>query len=55
MKSISSYAFSIGSGVFAWCSKKQQWVAQSFVEVEYVAAGLATQQQQHCFVVINQV
>ncbi|GKC58169.1 retrovirus-related pol polyprotein from transposon TNT 1-94 [Tanacetum coccineum] len=31
-------------GVFSWCSKKQQTVAQSSVEAEYVATTLATLQ-----------
>ncbi|XP_019054645.1 PREDICTED: uncharacterized protein LOC109115268 [Nelumbo nucifera] len=33
MKSTSSYCFSIGGGVFSWCSKKQKLVAQSSVEL----------------------
>ncbi|GJZ39745.1 hypothetical protein Tco_0586308 [Tanacetum coccineum] len=44
MKSTSRYIFSLGSGVFSWCSNKQQTVAQSLVEAEYVAAALATSQ-----------
>jgi hypothetical protein len=28
----------------SWCSKKQQTVAQSSAEAEYVSAGVATQQ-----------
>nr|GEV56057.1 retrovirus-related Pol polyprotein from transposon TNT 1-94 [Tanacetum cinerariifolium] len=32
MNSISGYIFSLGSGVFTWCSKKQQTVAQSSAE-----------------------
>lgn len=39
MKSTSGYAFSLGSGVFSWASKKQQTVAQSSAEAEYVAAS----------------
>ncbi|GJS62130.1 hypothetical protein Tco_0656914 [Tanacetum coccineum] len=31
-------------GVFSWCSKKQQTVAQSSAEAEYVATALATSQ-----------
>ena len=42
MKSTSGFAFSLGSGVFSWCSKKQQTVAQSSAEAEYVSASLAT-------------
>jgi hypothetical protein len=44
MKSTSHYAFSLGSGVFSWSSKKQQSIAQSSVEAEYVSAALATSQ-----------
>ena len=44
MKSTSGYCFSLGSGVFSWASKKQQSVAQSSAEAEYVSASLATSQ-----------
>ncbi|XP_027934022.1 uncharacterized protein LOC114189605 [Vigna unguiculata] len=44
MKSTSGYAFSLGSGIFSWVSKKQATVAQSTVEAEYVAAAEATSQ-----------
>jgi hypothetical protein len=44
MKSTSGYAFSLGSSVFCWSSKKQQSVAQSSAEAEYVSAALATSQ-----------
>lgn len=40
----STYAFSLGSGVFSWALKKQQSVAQSSAKAEYVSAGLATSQ-----------
>ena len=44
MKSTSGYVFSLGSGVFSWNSKKQEVVAQSSAEAEYiVAAGAANQ------------
>ena len=42
MKSTSGYCFTLGSAVFSWGSKKQQSVAQSSAEAEYVSAGLAT-------------
>jgi hypothetical protein len=38
MKSTSGYCFSFGSGIFSWCSKKQEIIAQSTAEAEYVAA-----------------
>jgi hypothetical protein len=44
MKSTSGYAFSLGSGVFSWSSKKQQSVAQSSVEAEYISTAIATSQ-----------
>ncbi|KAK2966883.1 hypothetical protein RJ640_028893 [Escallonia rubra] len=44
MRSTSGYAFSLGSGMFSWASKKQQTVAQSSAEAEYVAAAVATSQ-----------
>jgi len=39
MKSTSGYAFSLGSGIFSWASKKQAIVAQSTAEAEYVVAA----------------
>ena len=44
MKSTSGYAFSLGTGVFSWLSKKQQSVAQSSAEAEYMSASIATSQ-----------
>ncbi|KAL5720625.1 hypothetical protein ACHQM5_013276 [Ranunculus cassubicifolius] len=44
MKSTSGYMFTIGSGVISWSSKKQETVAQSSAEAEYVSAALATSQ-----------
>jgi hypothetical protein len=44
LKSTSSYCFSLGSGVFSWNSKKQEIVAQSTVEAEFVAATAAVNQ-----------
>ncbi|XP_071933176.1 uncharacterized mitochondrial protein AtMg00810-like [Coffea arabica] len=37
-RSTSGYAFSLGSSVFSWFSKKQQVVALSTAEAEYMAA-----------------
>lgn len=44
MKSTTGYSFSLGSSVFSWSSKKQESVAQSTAEAEYVAAAMATSQ-----------
>ena len=44
MKSTTGYAFSLGSGMFSWNSKKQEIVAQSTAEAEYVAAAAVANQ-----------
>ena len=44
MKSTSGYCFTFGSGCFSWCSKKQEIVAQSTAEAEFVAATAAANQ-----------
>ncbi|CAJ2639700.1 unnamed protein product [Trifolium pratense] len=44
MKSTSGYCFSLGSGVFSWCTKKQETVAQSTAEAEFIAATAAVNQ-----------
>ena len=44
MKSTSGYAFTLGSGIFSWASKKQATVAQSSAEVEYIATTMTTSQ-----------
>ena len=43
-KSTSGYAFTLGTGIFSWQSKKQKTVALSTAEAEYVSASLATSQ-----------
>ncbi|KAI5314303.1 hypothetical protein L3X38_043479 [Prunus dulcis] len=43
-KSTSGYAFSFGSGVFSWASVKQNCVALSTAEAEYISAAEATTQ-----------
>lgn len=44
MKSTSGYCFSLGSGVFSWCSKMQEIVAQSTAKAEFITATAATNQ-----------
>jgi Reverse transcriptase (RNA-dependent DNA polymerase)/gag-polypeptide of LTR copia-type/Integrase core domain/GAG-pre-integrase domain len=44
MKSTSGYAFSLGSGICTWSTKKQTIVALSSAEAEYVAAARAVAQ-----------
>ena len=44
MRSTSDYCFNLGSGMFSWCSEKQDIVAQSIAEAEYVAAASAVNQ-----------
>ena len=44
MKSTSGYCFSLGLGIFSWCSKKQDIVAQSTAEAKFVAATAAVDQ-----------
>ncbi|KAG7563872.1 Integrase catalytic core [Arabidopsis suecica] len=43
-KSTSGYVFSLGAAVFCWQSSKQQTVAQSTAEAEYIAVCAATNQ-----------
>ncbi|KAK9697891.1 hypothetical protein RND81_08G067600 [Saponaria officinalis] len=44
MRTTSGYAFTLGSGVFSWQSQKQDNVAQSTAEAEYIAACAAVNQ-----------
>ena len=43
-RSTTGYCFDIGSAVVSWCSKKQDTVALSSSEAEYVAATMAAQE-----------
>ncbi|XP_022889020.1 uncharacterized protein LOC111404445 [Olea europaea var. sylvestris] len=47
MRSTSGYCFTLGSGVISWSSKKQETVAQSTAEAEFIAAT-ATVHQAFC-------
>ncbi|XP_040865553.1 secreted RxLR effector protein 161-like [Glycine max] len=42
--STSGYYFTLGSSVFSWSSKKQEIVAQSTVEAEFIAATIVVNQ-----------
>ncbi|KAK3022502.1 hypothetical protein RJ639_046779 [Escallonia herrerae] len=42
--STTGYCFSMGSTTISWCSKKQPSVVLSSIEVEYIAATMATQE-----------
>ncbi|KAF2297057.1 hypothetical protein GH714_016190 [Hevea brasiliensis] len=44
MKNTSGYCFNFGSGYFSWCSKKQDIVAQSTAEAEFIVATAAVNQ-----------
>ncbi|KAG8503694.1 hypothetical protein CXB51_001702 [Gossypium anomalum] len=44
MKSTSGYAFTLGSAMVCWSSKKQSLMAQSIAEAEYIAAASAVNQ-----------
>lgn len=44
MKSTSGYCFTLGSGIFSWASEKQDIVAQSTAEAEFIAAAVAVNQ-----------
>ena len=43
-RSISGYVFTLGGGAISWCSKKQDCIALSTMEAEYVACCLAAQE-----------
>jgi len=44
MRSTSGYCFSFGSAIFSWSFKKQEVIAQSTVEAEYIVATAAVNQ-----------
>ncbi|XP_057830956.1 secreted RxLR effector protein 161-like [Cryptomeria japonica] len=43
-KSTSGCCFSLGSAMISWCSRKQNFVALSTVEAEYIATCVATRE-----------
>jgi len=43
-RSTSGYVFTLVGGAISWCSKKQDCIALSTMEVEYIACCLATQE-----------
>ena len=44
IKSTFGYCFKLGSRIFSWCLKKQDIVAQSTAEAEFIAATTAVNQ-----------
>lgn len=44
MRSTTGFCFSFGSGIFSWSSKKQDVVAQSTAEAEFIAANATVNQ-----------
>ncbi|RVX18719.1 Retrovirus-related Pol polyprotein from transposon TNT 1-94 [Vitis vinifera] len=44
MRSTTGFCFNFGSGIFSWSSKKQDVIAQSTAEAEYVAANATVNQ-----------
>jgi len=44
MKSTSGYCLSFGLGIFSWSSRKQEIVAQSTVEAEFIVATTVVNQ-----------
>ncbi|RDX78848.1 hypothetical protein CR513_40811, partial [Mucuna pruriens] len=44
MKSTSRYYFSLRSRVFSWCTKKQEIVAQSTAEAEFIVGTTVVNQ-----------
>ena len=44
MKSTLGYCFSLGSGIFSWCSKKQEIVAKSTTKVKFIVATVLVNQ-----------
>lgn len=44
MKSTSCYCFNIGLGVFSWCSKKQEIMAQTKTKAKFIVATAVANQ-----------
>jgi len=43
-RSTSGYVFTLSGEAISWCSKKQDFIALSKMEAEYVACSIATQE-----------
>jgi len=43
-RSISGYVFTLSGGAISWCSKKQDCIALSTMEAEYITYSIATQE-----------
>ena len=44
MRSTSDYCFTLGFGMFSWCSKKQEVILQSTAEAKYMTVVAAVNQ-----------
>ena len=44
MRSTSNYCFTFSSGFFSWCSKKQEIIAQSIAEAEFIVVTIPVNQ-----------
>lgn len=44
IRSTTSFRFNLDQAYFSWCSRKQDMVAQSIAEAEYVAITITTNQ-----------
>jgi len=42
-RSTSGYVFTLSGGAISWCSKKQDYIAMSTMEAEYVTCSIAKQ------------
>jgi len=43
-RSTSAYVFTLSGGAISWCSKMQDCIALSTVDVDYVVCSIATQE-----------
>ena len=43
-RSTSGYVFTLSGGAISWCSKKQDCIALSIIEAEYISHSIVTQE-----------